>query len=230
VIMAKGKGFDLNALLEQLKSLDPNDINEIDWEDMGSWPLAGKIIFALLLSIAVLVGGYFFLVDDIRNQLDSAIQNESVLKKDVEQKAFGVANLQAFREQLAEMEETFGTLLKQLPKDTEVPGLIDDISATALGAGLKLNAITPQAVVQTQYYKELPISIKVQGGYHEMGAFVSGVAALPRIVTLHDFTITSSKDGELSMEILAKTYQYSDGSDDSAESVGKSAQNKGGKK
>jgi type IV pilus assembly protein PilO len=228
--MAKGKGFDLNALLEQLKSLDPNDINEIDWEDMGSWPLAGKIIFALLLSIAVLVGGYFFLVDDIRNQLDSAIQNESVLKKDVEQKAFGVANLQAFREQLAEMEETFGTLLKQLPKDTEVPGLIDDISATALGAGLKLNAITPQAVVQTQYYKELPISIKVQGGYHEMGAFVSGVAALPRIVTLHDFTITSSKDGELSMEILAKTYQYSDGSDDSAESVGKSAQNKGGKK
>jgi type IV pilus assembly protein PilO len=230
VIMAKGKGFDLNALLEQLKSLDPNDINEIDWEDMGSWPLAGKIIFALLLSIAVLVGGYFFLVDDIRNQLDSSIQNESVLKKDVEQKAFGVANLQAFREQLAEMEETFGTLLKQLPKDTEVPGLIDDISATALGAGLKLNAITPQAVVQTQYYKELPISIKVQGGYHEMGAFVSGVAALPRIVTLHDFTITSSKDGELSMEILAKTYQYSDGSDDSAESVGKSAQNKGGKK
>jgi type IV pilus assembly protein PilO len=228
--MAKGKGFDLNALLEQLKSLDPNDINEIDWEDMGSWPLAGKIIFALLLSIAVLVGGYFFLVDDIRNQLDSSIQNESVLKKDVEQKAFGVANLQAFREQLAEMEETFGTLLKQLPKDTEVPGLIDDISATALGAGLKLNAITPQAVVQTQYYKELPISIKVQGGYHEMGAFVSGVAALPRIVTLHDFTITSSKDGELSMEILAKTYQYSDGSDDSAESVGKSAQNKGGKK
>lgn len=228
--MAKGKGFDLNALLEQLKSLDPNDINEIDWEDMGSWPLPGKIIFALLLSIAVLVGGYFLLVDDIRNRLDSAIQNESVLKKDVEQKAFRVANLQPFREQLAEMEETFGTLLKQLPKDTEVPGLIDDISATALGAGLKLNAITPQAIVQTQYYKELPISIKVQGGYHEMGAFVSGVAALPRIVTLHDFTITSSKDGELSMDILAKTYQYSDGGDDASVSGGKPAQKPGSKK
>ncbi|MCY0967370.1 type 4a pilus biogenesis protein PilO [Parathalassolituus penaei] len=211
--MAKGKSLDVGGLFEQLKSIDPNDINNIDWEDMGSWPIAGKIFFAFLVAVAVMVGGYFFLVDDLRGQLANSISKEEVLKKDVEQKSFRVANLDPYREQLKEMEETFGTLLKQLPKDTEVPGLIDDISATALGAGLQLNAIAPESIVQTEFYKELPINIRVAGGYHEMGAFVSGVAALPRIVTLHDFTIVADKDGELSMMILAKTYQY--GSDES---------------
>lgn len=210
--MAKGKGLDVSALMEQLRSIDPNDINNIDWNDMGSWPLPGKIVFAILVAVAVLVGGYFVLVDDLRTQLENSIAKEDVLKKEVEQKSFRVANLDPYREQLKEMEETFGTLLKQLPKDTEVPGLIDDISATALGAGLQLNAIAPEAIVQTEFYKELPIRIRVAGGYHEMGAFVSGVAALPRIVTLHDFTIASDKSGELNMTILAKTYQY--GADD----------------
>lgn len=109
------------------------------------------------------------------------------------------------------MEETFGSLLKQLPRDTEVPGLIDDISAAALGAGLSLNVMNPQAMVRTEFYSELPINMEVVGGYHEMGAFVSAVAALPRIVTLHDFTIArmNNENKDLKMNILAKTYQYS---------------------
>lgn len=206
--MAKSKGVDFKALLEQLQQLDPNDINDIDWNDMGSWPRAGKIFFATLIFILVLVGGYFVMVSDAQMRLASVVQKEDTLKKEVEKKSYQVANLRPYKEQLAEMEETFGTLLKQLPKDTEVPGLIDDISATALGAGLKLNAINPEAMIRTEFYNELPISIEVQGGYHEMGAFVSGVAALPRIVTLHDFAISASKEGALSMKILAKTYQY----------------------
>ena len=111
---------------------------------------------------------------------------------------------------MVEMEESFGSLLKQLPRDTEVPGLIDDISSAALGAGLKLNAIDPQKMTKTEFYNELPIDIEVVGGYHEMGAFVSSVASLPRIVTLHDFSIEKSgNDGALKMKIQAKTYQYS---------------------
>ncbi|WP_221795786.1 type 4a pilus biogenesis protein PilO [Oceanobacter mangrovi] len=211
--MAK-QGLDFNAWLEKAKQFDVNDLNEIDWNNMGGWPLGGKVFFCLLVFVAVIVGGYFLLVKDTSLSLDNAVAQESKLKQDIERKAFKVANLDAYREQLAEMQDSFGSLLKQLPKDTEVPGLIDDISATALGAGLKLNAISPQPVKKTEFYNELPITVEVAGGYHEMGAFVSGVAALPRIVTLHDFSITkgkSSTDESLSMKILAKTYQYGGG-------------------
>ena len=138
------KGFDFNAWREKLGELDVNDINEIDWNDMGSWPLPGKIFFCVLVFVAVIVGGYFLLVADTSESLDRAIAQETTLKKDIERKAFRAANLDAYRAQLAEMQESFGSLLKQLPKDTEVPGLVDDISATALGAGLQLDAISPQ--------------------------------------------------------------------------------------
>lgn len=106
------------------------------------------------------------------------------------------------------MEESFGSLLKQLPRDTEVPGLIDDISGAALGAGLKLEAIDPSTMLKTQFYNELPIDIAVVGGYHEMGSFVSTVASLPRIVTLHNFKISTADGADLKMSIQAKTYQY----------------------
>lgn len=194
------------SLLDQLKAFDPNDI---DWQNMGSWPLVGKAAFCLLLLLGVAALGYFALIKDEELRLERLNVLEISLKKDFESKAFRVANLEEYREQMIEMETRFGSLLKQLPKDTEVPGLIDDISTAALNAGLDLKAIDPQDMKSTEFYKELPINIEVSGDYHEMGAFVSGVASLPRIVTLHDFDIKSaSKGGVLIMNIVAKTYQY----------------------
>ncbi|MGB1090686.1 MAG: type 4a pilus biogenesis protein PilO [Oceanobacter sp.] len=202
---------DLKAWIAKVNEFEVDDINNIDWENMGYWPLPGKIFFGVLVFIAVLAGGYFLMIDSVSSGLDVAKAKEVKLKADFEKKAFQAANLDKYKAQLAEMEENFGSLLKQLPKDTEVPGLVDDISAAALGAGLKLVSITPEQMVETEFYNELPISITVQGGYHEMGAFVSGVAALPRIVTLHDYNITTLDNGILNMEILAKTYQYEGG-------------------
>ena len=207
--MAEQKKFDLKAMLANLKELDVNDLNNIDWENMGSWPLPGKIVFCSILFVLVLVGGYFYFIAEDVDALNAAKQREVTLKQDFENKAFRVANLDAYRTQLVEMEETFGSLLQQLPRDTEVPGLIDDISAAALSAGLSLNIIDPRPVTRTEFYNELPINIEVTGAYHEMGSFVSAVASLPRIVTLHDFSIDKAPAGSLLMKIQAKTYQYS---------------------
>lgn len=203
--------LDIKALIAKANEFELDDINNIDWENMGSWPVLGKVVFCVLLFALVLTGGYFYVISDEIDVLKNAQEKEVALKKEFETKAFRVSNLDAYKAQLEEMEETFGSLLKQLPRDTEVPGLIDDISAAALGAGLSLNVMNPQAMVKTEFYSELPIRIEVVGGYHEMGAFVSAVAALPRIVTLHDFTVvqTNNENKDLKMNILAKTYQYS---------------------
>lgn len=203
--------LDIKALIAKANEFELDDINNIDWENMGSWPVLGKVVFCVLLFALVLTGGYFYIISDEIDVLKNAQEKEVALKKEFETKAFRVSNLDAYKAQLEEMEETFGSLLKQLPRDTEVPGLIDDISAAALGAGLSLNVMNPQAMVKTEFYSELPINIEVVGGYHEMGAFVSAVAALPRIVTLHDFTVvqTNNENKDLKMNILAKTYQYS---------------------
>lgn len=203
--------LDIKALIAKANEFELDDINNIDWENMGSWPVLGKVVFCVLLFALVLTGGYFYIISDEIDVLKNAQEKEVALKKEFETKAFRVSNLDAYKAQLEEMEETFGSLLKQLPRDTEVPGLIDDISAAALGAGLSLNVMNPQAMVKTEFYSELPIRIEVVGGYHEMGAFVSAVAALPRIVTLHDFTVvqTNNENKDLKMNILAKTYQYS---------------------
>lgn len=208
--MASLKETNWQEMLEKAKELNVDDLNNIDWENTGSWPLLGKIVFCVILMISVLVGGYFFMVQANKEAASNAANRERVLKGDFENKAFRVANLDQYTSQLREMEDSFGSLLKQLPRDTEVPGLIDDISAAALSAGLTLVSIDPDRIVQTEFYRELPIKIEVVGGYHEMGAFVSSVASLPRIVTLHDFSISkAAQAGQLKMNILAKTYQYS---------------------
>ncbi|MEC7546642.1 MAG: type 4a pilus biogenesis protein PilO [Pseudomonadota bacterium] len=194
------------SLLEQIQGLD---INDIDWQNMGSWPLVGKVAFCVIIVMAAGVLAYIGLVQGQLSALDLLERKEQQLKRDFEAKAFRVANLEEYKSQMVEMEASFGSLLKQLPKDTEVPGLIDDISAAALNAGLDLKQIDPADMKKTEFYKELPINIEVSGGYHEMGAFVSGVASLPRIVTLHDFNIVKTNGQDrLSMEIQAKTYQY----------------------
>lgn len=207
--MANLKDVNWQELLEKAKNFDVNDINDIDWENMGSWPQAGKALFLVICFVAVLVGGYFGLVESTRASLEREELKELELKKDFEKKAFRGANLEEYKSQMLEMEEAFGSLLKQLPRDTEVPGLVDDISSAALGAGLTLSAIDPGDINRTEFYNELPIEIEVVGGYHEMGGFVSAVASLPRIVTLHDFSIEKTdKSGSLKMNIMAKTYQY----------------------
>jgi len=208
--MASESKFDLQEVLDKINNFDPN---EIDWENMGSWPLVGKAIFAVIIFIGILVGGYFFMVQPTIEKLDRAVREESQLKKDYENKAFQVANLEEYKAQMADMEQSFESILKQRPRDTEVPGLIDDISLAALNNGLDLKVISPQEQVATQFYNELPIDVEVEGDYHELGAFVSSVASLPRIVTLHDFSIdkSSSDDDRLKLTILAKTYRYNEG-------------------
>lgn len=207
--MAKDKKFDLQPYLDKINNFDPNDI---DWENMGSWPVAGKAILCAVLAIAIVVGGYFYMLEPMQQKLSREINQESQLKKDFENKAFQAANLEAYKAQMVEMEESFKSILKQLPRDTEVPGLIDDISLSALNNGLDLKVISPKQQRATEFYNELPIEIQVEGDYHELGAYVSSVASLSRIVTLHDFSISKKgKDGTLSLKILAKTYRYTEG-------------------
>jgi type IV pilus assembly protein PilO len=208
--MAKDNKFDLQPYLDKINEFDPNDI---DWENMGSWPVVGKAVFCSIIAVAILVAGYFMMLDPMQVKLSRESKQEVQLKKDFENKAFQVANLEEYKAQMIEMEQSFESILKQLPRDTEVPGLIDDISLAALNNGLDLKVISPQKQVSTEFYNELPIQIEVEGDYHELGAYVSSVASLPRIVTLHDFSITTKgKDNDsLSLKILAKTYRYNEG-------------------
>ncbi len=208
--MAKDNKFDLQPYLDKINEFD---VNDIDWENMGSWPLIGKVVFCSIIAIAILVGGYFMMLEPMQIKLNRESKQEVQLKRDFENKAFQVANLDEYRAQMVEMEQSFESILKQLPRDTEVPGLIDDISLAALNNGLDLKVISPQKQVTTEFYNELPIQIEVEGDYHELGTYVSSVASLPRIVTLHDFSITTKGQGgdTLLLKILAKTYRYNEG-------------------
>ncbi|WP_237059157.1 type 4a pilus biogenesis protein PilO [Microbulbifer sediminum] len=198
------------ALEDTLKQLNQLDINDIDFSRVGVWPLAGRVALLVIVSALIVGAGYYFLISDRYQQLEFAQNKEKELFVEFEKKSFEAANLDAYREQLAEMEETFGALLQQLPKDTEVPGLLEDIDEYGRGSGLTIQEIALEEEQVGEFYVELPIRIEVQGGYHEFGAFVSGIAGMPRIVTLHDFTIETSKDGGalLNMAINAKTYRY----------------------
>ncbi len=144
--------------------------------------------------------------------LQKATIEEEELKQEFEQKAFQAANLDAYKKQMVEMEESFGALVSQLPSDTEVPGLLEDITNKGALNGLEFESIALQQEMTREFYIELPIQIQASGSYHDLGAFISGMAGLPRIVTLHDFVITQQKQGSsiLNMEITAKTYRYKD--------------------
>ena len=197
------------AMQDVLDQLSDFDINDIDWARMGVWPMAGKVTLCVLLSVALVAGGYFLFVKSLNQQLESVAAKEVKLKNSFKKKAFEAANLDAYREQMAEMEVSFEALLGQLPTDTEVPGLLEDIDEKGSQSGLVINSISLKAEKKKEFYVELPISIKVTGPYHDFGSFVSGVAGMPRIVTLHDYEISKSKQGDLlNMTILAKTYRY----------------------
>ncbi|MBQ0778300.1 MAG: type 4a pilus biogenesis protein PilO, partial [Pseudomonas sp.] len=154
-----------------------------------------------------------FHLKDMKASLEQTEAREVALRKDFTDKSFRAANLEAYKEQLVEIEERFGTLLKQLPSDTEVPGLLEDITQMGLNSGLEFESITLQPESPQQFYIELPIKIAVQGSYHDIATFVSSVSGLPRIVTLHDFDIVPVTEGNpdlLKMDILAKTYRYNE--------------------
>lgn len=200
----------LKAILEQLRALDP--------DDPGRWPLAARLGTVLLTLLVFSAVGYYFLAwKSLHPNLDAARDKETELWATLESKARKAANLQAYKVQLAEMERSFGTMLRQLPNKTEVPNLLVDISQTGLASGLEEKLFQPQGEARKDFYAELPISIRLTGGYHEMGRFASGIAALPRIVTLHDIEITPaggertlSPNGNLTLNVTAKTYRYLD--------------------
>lgn len=199
------------ALQDTLDQIRNFDIGDLDINNVGSWPAAIKGIVMLLLFVGVLGGGYYAYLTDKQTMLDVVEAKEVNLRQDYESKAFKAANLDAYRKQRDEMEATFGALLKQLPSDTEVPGLLEDITRTAIDNELVIESIDLQPERRTEYYVELPIDIVVEGDYHKIGSFVSGVANLSRIVTLHDFDVKpESSVNHLKMSIMAKTYRYLD--------------------
>lgn len=200
------------ALEDTMRSLREFDLGNLDFDNVGSWPVPIKVIIWLVLLTAILVGGYYYVIEDLQLQLAQVEAQEETLKIDFEKKAFEAANLDAYRQQMVEMEESFGALVSQLPADTEVPGLLEDITNKGLLNGLVISSIDLLQEQAQEFYVELPIAITASGSYHDLGAFVSGMAGLPRIVTLHDFQITGQKDNpnKLSMNILAKTYRYKD--------------------
>ncbi|MCR8916484.1 pilus assembly protein PilP [Marinobacter panjinensis] len=198
------------SLADSLKSLNEFDINDLDVNNAGIWPAPIKAIVALIIFGLILGGGYWFFIKDQYAQLERVENAEQELRKRYEDKAYQVANLEVFKAQMEEMEETFGALVRQLPSETEVPGLLEDITNTALGSGLDLQEVKLQGEQQRDFYAELPINIRVTGTYHELASFVSSVASLPRIVTLHDLTIAPTGGGgeQLNMQVLARTYRY----------------------
>lgn len=201
------------SLAQSLESLRKVNLSELDANNLGSWPGPVKVIAAVLLLIAVLALGYNFHLKDLQAQLDQQRSQEETLKQQFATKAAQAANLEAYRQQMIEMEQSFGALLRQLPSDTEVPGLLEDITRTGLGSGLEFEEIKLLPEVTQQFYIELPIQIRVVGTYHDLATFVSGAASLPRIVTLHDFEIKplgGAGEAKLRMGILAKTYRYND--------------------
>ncbi len=194
----------LQDTLEQIQSIDFSDAERI-----GVWPLVVRAFLWVAAISVILIGAYFLFVKDMNVQLASIQQKETQLRQTFEKKAHDAANLEEYRKQMVSMEEAFQGLVSQLPSDTEVPGLLEDIEEKGEGSGLNLNSTTFQEERAAEFYVELPIEVKVQGSYHDLGTFVSAIAGMPRIVTLHDFEILQSKSGRgLDMTILAKTYRY----------------------
>lgn len=198
---------------EWFEGLRRIDINDLDINNIGSWPPAIKVLMGIVVAILVLSIGYNFSTSELENQLELKREEESSLKEQFASKSHMAANLELYTQQMKGMENSFGVLLRQLPSDTEVPGLLEDITRTGLGSGLEFEEIKLLPEVTQPFYIELPIQITVTGAYHDLATFVSGVAGLPRIVTLHDFElapVNPHEGAKLRMSILAKTYRYND--------------------
>lgn len=198
----------MNLAEINLQDLDVDDLKKI-----GSAPLPIKIAIIVFLCAILAVAAYFLDTTKQIAELDNVIAEEQQLRKLFSEKQAKAANLEAYKQQLEEMRTSFGTLLRQLPNETEIETLLTDISQTGISSGLEIDFFKPEGLRPKEFYSEYPIKLKVTGRYHEFAEFISGVAALPRIVTVQDIVITPSepKGGvKLSMELTAITYQYLD--------------------
>ncbi len=198
------------SFVDEMKRLDVNNI--------GTWPMVFKgVAIAVVCATVLGLGIYFDTLEQV-NMLRQAQGKEAELKKTFEEKQAKAVSLDAYKKQMEDMQKVFGEMLRQLPSKTEVAALLVDISQVGVASGLEFELFKPEPEIPVEFYAELPIKIRVNGNFHQFGAFVSGVAALPRIVTLHDFVITQIKDGgqkgkrrgHLMMEATAKTYRYLD--------------------
>jgi len=191
------------------------DLNNLDLSNIGSWPVAIKGVLVAVVAVGVLALGYFVDIQAQQENLDRITSEEKRLKSDFELKQAKAANLDAYKAQMVEMEDSFGAMIRQLPSKTEVEDLLVDISQTGLASGIEFQLFKPLAEKHIEFYAELPITLKMTGTYHQFGEFVSGIAALPRIVTLENISITGGKGkkGLLTMDVTAKTYRYLDESE-----------------
>ncbi|MCG5501887.1 type 4a pilus biogenesis protein PilO [Ectothiorhodospira lacustris] len=195
-------------------SFDLNDLNNIDLKTIGSAPMPARILVLVIMAAALLGVGYWF---DTKGQIENLRQTEAreiQLRQQFETKQRRAANLDAYKAQLEEMRRSFGTMLRQLPSQTEIPNLLVDISQTGLSSGLEIDLFRPENEIRRGFYAEKPIRLRMKGNYDQVATFTSGVASLPRIVTLHDINLRPEQGtNQLTIEATAKTYRYLEGSD-----------------
>jgi type IV pilus assembly protein PilO len=195
--------FDFNKLKE---------INDLDFEQVATWPFEVKSLVAVFVVVIGLVGGYYFLIKDKLPVLEVAQNRELSLKQTYQGKYRIAVNLQAYKEQLTQLQNDFSSMLKSLPTSNETPGLLDDITLVGTSAGLTFRLLNWQREIPKEFYSELPIEMEVFGGYHNFGQFASKIAGLPRIVTVHDFEVTREVN-TLKLKVQAKTYRTSNEQD-----------------
>lgn len=187
-----------------------DDINKLSFKDIGVWPIPFKVVAMTLLFSVLLLGGYWFLWKDQIESLDQSRQEEQKLRAEYLDKKKQALNLDLYREQVKEIEQAFGALVRQLPNKSEMDALLTDINQAGLGRGLEFDLFKPSPETMRDFYAELPITVRITGSYHDLGRFASDVAQLPRIVTLNNLAITQTKDGVLTLDAVAMTYRYLD--------------------
>ncbi len=195
--------------------MELSSLSDLDFNESGEWPLPIKIIAIILICLVVWGAGYYFIIKDKRTELATLEQKELELRQTFETKQAKAVNLEAYKEQMKEMEVMFSGMLQQLPRKNEVADLLVDISRTGLINGLEFELFRPEGERPVDFYAELPITMRLTGKYHQFGEFVSGVAALPRIVTLHNLKMgpLNKDNGMMTMDLTAKTYRYFDEQD-----------------
>ncbi len=194
--------IDFQAIADDFRNLNPND--------PGAWPLIPKLAMLFGLFVVLLVAGWWFLWSDQLLELEGKQKEEETLKQQYLDKKRQAVNLDLHIEQLAEIDRSFGALLKQLPNKSEIEALLIEVNQAGLGRGLQFELFRPGGEQVRDFYAELPIAVKINGGYHDFGAFAADIAKLPRIVTLNNISIVPGKDGVLALDATTKTFRYLD--------------------
>lgn len=194
--------IDFQAIADDFRYMNPND--------PGAWPLIPKVTILLSLLLLLLLGGWWFVWADQLAELETKQREEETLRQQYLDKKRQAINLDLYTQQLAEIDRSFGALLKQLPDKSEVEALLIEVNQAGLGRGLQFELFRPGAEVVKDFYAELPIAVKINGSYHDLGAFAADIAKLPRIVTLNNISIAPMKDGLLTLDATTKTFRYLD--------------------